>query len=160
MENSIKDIERRQCGAVDTAYTITGPDQKIRLSGKKLLTNGTFKNELAKFLLKEWEKTNYQQIFGGKTLFVSHGGECLQYVPDEQQGITVSRPSYLQGDHEEADTLIAFHVANVSEAENAVVRASDTDELVILIGAIGQQNEEDSSLPDIIMDCGIGNSRR
>ena len=93
-------------------------------------------------------------------MFVSHGGECLQYVPDEQQGITVSRPSYLQGDHEEADTLIAFHVANVSEAENVVVRAFDTDVLVILIGAIGQQNEEDSSLPDIIMDCGIGNSRR
>ena len=93
-------------------------------------------------------------------MFVSHGGECLQYVPDEQQGITVSRPSHLQGDHEEADVLIAFHVANVSEAENVVVRASDTDVLVILIGAIWQQNEEDNSLPDITMDYGIGNSRR
>ena len=61
VENSIKDSERKQRGAVDTVYTITGPDQKIRQSGKTLLKNGTFKNELAKFFM-EWKKSNYWEV--------------------------------------------------------------------------------------------------
>ena len=78
VENSIKDSERKSRGAVDTDYVLTGSEQKIRQSGKKLLTNGVFKNEFAKFLLKEWKKANYWNIFGGKTLIASYGGECLQ----------------------------------------------------------------------------------
>ena len=158
-QNSIKDSERKLRGAVDSIYTITGPDQIIRQSGKKLLTNGAFKNELAKFLLKEWRKSNYWNIFGGKTLLASFGGECFQYFPDEHCNITVTSTSYLQGDHEEADTLIAFNVANASDG-NVVVRASDTDVLVILTGAIAQQNREAISTPNIIMDCGMANNRR
>ena len=159
VENSIKDSEIKSRGAVDTDYLITGPEQKIRQSGKKLLTNGVFKNEFAKFLLKEWKKANYWNIFGGKTSIASYGGECLQYVPDENNEITVTRPLHLQGDHEEADTLIAFHIANIT-AEHVIVRASDTDVLVILIGAIGQESPDDRTIADIIMDCGMGNSRR
>ena len=159
VENSIKDSERKLRGAVDSVYVITGPDQTIRQSGKKLLTNGVFKNELAKFILKEWGKDHYWNIFGGKTLLASYGGECFQYVPDEDHHITVTSPSHLQGDHEEADTLIAFHIANIT-AGNVIVRASDTDVLVILIGALGQQRREVRAMANIIMDYGMGNSRR
>ena len=74
VENAIKDSERKSWGAVDTDYVITGPEQKIRQSGKKLLTNGVFKNEFAKLLLKEWTKANYWNIFGGMTLIASYGG--------------------------------------------------------------------------------------
>ena len=35
-----------------------------------------------------------------------------------------------------------------------MVRASDTDVLVILIGALGQQRREVRSMANIIMDCG------
>lgn len=41
-----------------------------------------------------------------------------------------------------------------------MVRASDTDVLVILIGALGQQRREVWAMANIIMDCGMGNSRR
>ena len=129
VENSIKGSERQQRGAVDTAYKITGPDQKIRQNGKNLLTNGTFKNELAKFFLVEWRKSNYWEALKEKRLFVS-----------------------------ETDTLIAFHTAKLSK-EDVVVRASDTDVLVILISAIGRQIQGERSLPKIIMDCGVGDSR-
>ena len=159
VENSIKDSERKLRGAVDSAYVITGSDQTIRQSGKKLLTNGVFKNELAKFLLKEWGKDHYWNTLGGKTLFASYGGECFQFIPDEHNHITQSSPAQLQGDHEEADTLIAFHVTNITSS-NVLVRASDTDVLVILIGALWQQRREVRSLANIIMDCGMGNSRR
>ena len=62
--------------------------------------------------------TSYWSFLSGKTLFASYGRECLQYVPDELQHINVSKPPHLQGDHEEADTLIAFHVANITESDS------------------------------------------
>ena len=160
IENSIKDSERKSRGAVDSQYTITGSEQKMRQNGQKLLGNGIFKNELGKFLLHEWSKDHYYNIFGGKTVIISHGGECYQYIPDDQQEkISVTKPPHLQGDHEEADTLIAFHAANIT-AKHTIVRASDTDVIVILIGAVGQQRPELRSMANIIMDCGMGNSRR
>ena len=48
VDNSIKDSERWLRGAVDSVW----PDQAIRQSGKKLLINDMFKNELSSFLLK------------------------------------------------------------------------------------------------------------
>ena len=159
IENSIKDSERKLRGAVDAPYVITGPNQTIRQNGQKLLGNGMFKNELGKFLMNEWGKDHYHHIFKGKTVFVSHGGECQQYIPDDVQHITVTKPANLQGNHEEADTLIAFHVANIT-ASHIVVRASDTDVLVILIGALGWQRPEVRTMASVIMDCGMGNTRR
>ena len=73
--------------------------------------------------------------------------------------IAVTSPVHLQDDHEEADTLIAFYVAN-NTADNVMVRASDTEVLIILIGTLGQQWREDRTMANIIMDCGIGSSRR
>ena len=143
MNNSIKDSERKLRGAVDSIYVITGPDQTIRQSG----------NKLAKFILNEWGKDHYWTIFGGKTLLASYGGECFEYVPDEHRHITVTSPAHLQGDQEEADMLIDFHIANITVC-NVMVRASDTDVLVILIGALGQQRREVRSVANIIMETG------
>ena len=144
---------------MNALYNITGSEQTIRQSGQKLLQNGNFKDELARFLLKEWGKDHYCHFLAGKTLYASYGGECYQYVPDELQNVNVTKPLHLQGDHEEADTLIAFHVANITQSD-IIVRGSDTDVLVILIGALGQLRPELRSRKNIIMDCGSGNTRR
>ena len=47
--------------------------------------------------------------------------------------ITVPQPELLQACHEEADTPIVLHVAGIS-VKNIIVRASDTNVLVILVG--------------------------
>ena len=160
IENSIKYSEWQLCGAVDAIYTITGPDQTMRQRGQTLLRNSTFKNELGKFLLEEWGKDHYWNIYSGKIVFASHGGECLQFIPDAAcQQISVTRPPHLQANHEEANTLISFHVANITE-ETILVRASDTDVLVILIGLLGKQHPEVRSRTKVIMDCGSGSNRR
>lgn len=159
LEKSIKGSERELRGAVNTVYKITGSEQSIRQSGEKLIKNGKFKDELARFLLKEWGKDHYCNYLVGKTLYASYGGECYQYITDELQKMDVSKPLHLQGDHEEADTLIAFHVANTDERD-VIVRASDTDVLVILIGELGQLRPELRTRRKIIMDCGSGNSQR
>lgn len=94
-----------------------------------------------------------------KTLYASYGGECFQYTPNEFQDISVTSPAHLQANHEEADTLIAFHLEKTS-GSMALVRASDTDILIILIGILGNQDPEVRSSKNVFMDCGIGNSRR
>ena len=158
IENSIKDSERKMRGAVDMQFTITGPEQILMQSGQKLLKNGIFKNEIAKFLLKEWAKDHYHNLFQGKKLTASYGGDCFQYIPDDEQHIKVMKPHKLQGVHEEADTMIAFHLRNISD--NVIVRGSDTDVLVIMIHAISKLPLEVRSTTKIIMDCGMGNNQR
>ncbi|KAK4309970.1 hypothetical protein Pmani_018437 [Petrolisthes manimaculis] len=159
IENSIKDSERQLRGTVNTVYTISGPDQSVRQKGQTLLSSSSFKNELGKFLLREWQKDHYWSLLNGKTLYASHGGVCYKYTPNENQQIHVSSPAHLQANHEEADTLIAFHLENITY--NAVIiRSSDTDVLVILIGFLGKKNLKERTRSTIIMDCGSGNSRR
>ena len=72
----------------------------------------------------------------------------------------VGYPAHPQGSHEEADTLLAFHVSSI--AGNAVIRASDTDVFVILLGMIGRhlKSQRPTAYSCIIMDCGSGNIRR
>ncbi|XP_068240150.1 uncharacterized protein [Palaemon carinicauda] len=159
VENSVNDSERKLRGAEDSVYTITGPNQTMRRKGAKLLKNGMFKNELGKFLLKEWGGNHYWNILNGKTLYASYGGECFQYTPNDFQEISVTSPAHLQANHEEADTLIAFHLENTSGSK-VLVRASDTDVLIILIGILGNQDPEVRSSKNVFMDCGSGNSRR
>ena len=92
-------------------------------------------------------------------LYVFHSGKCYELVPNnEQQKVTVSKPNFLQGEHKEANTLIAFHVARVTHA--VVVRASASDVLIMLIGYLGDQLQKEHSSRNIIMDCGSGNHRR
>ena len=90
---------------------------------------------------------------------VSFGGHCQRYSPDERHQITITTPPEYQGDHEEADTLIAFHVATLRD-QNIVIRATDIDVLVILIGFLGGQQDEVRKRTNIIMDCAMGKNHR
>lgn len=110
--------------------------------------------------MKEWQEDHYGPILVNKTLVVSHGGNCIRLTFDELDlKMNVEHPANLQGSHEEADTLLAFHVSSITGA--AVIRASDTDVLIILLGMIGRHltSLRPSTYSHIIMDCGSGNSR-
>lgn len=123
------------------------------------MTNGNFKDELAKFHVVEWSKDHYSAIIGSKVLVVSHGGYCWQYSFDSAlQYIIIDQPENLQGNNEEADTLVALHVSTVDG--NITVRASDTDIVVILLGLLGRMTEEERGKRSIMLDCVYGNSRR
>lgn len=159
--DSLKESERMLRGAADQPYVISGPEQTARQSCQKLLLNGTFKDQLAQFLLREWQQDKYGAIIANKTLVVSHGGNCVRLTFDEDsRKMNVEHPPELQGEHEEADTLLAFHAAS-GLTGNIIVRASDTDVLVILLGMLGRNLVTPSPLDlRIIMDCGSGNDRR
>ena len=158
---SLKEGERELRGANDHPFIIAGPEQSPRQNCHKLLLNGRFKDELATFLIKEWQNDQYGPILGNKTLVVSHGGNCIIVTYNKVDSkMTVDRPVHLQGNHEEADTLLAFHAAHTTG--NIVIRASDTDVMVVILGMLGRHilNQCEVSYENIIMDCGSGNSRR
>ena len=150
---SIKDCERKARYKGSQSFVITGPDQAQRQSGKDLLNNVYFKDEFAKFILEEWKKVHYGRIIGTKTLYISHGGQYRELRNDG--GILQSRePHNLQGRHEEADTLIAFHIRSIGSG-NVLVRSNDTDVVVMLSHLAGNLDET-----NIILDYGSGNHRR
>lgn len=151
---SIKDPERNLRQSTSQLFIITGPDQAQRQSGIELLRSSSFKEEFAKFVMEEWRKPEYAAIVGRKTLYVSHGGACIELKSNGDNQLEIDQPSSFQCHHEEADTLIAFHAREISDG-NILVRSSDTDVFIILLGLCGR-----STGMNIIMDYGSGNNRR
>ena len=158
-KDSIKEGERRLRGADDREYVITGSHQTTKHSGQQLLKNSIFKNELAKFLLGEWSKDAYGPLLRGKEFFASHGGQCYRYAFDNVLWkVTTTEPPHLQADHKEADTLIAYHLAQCTGS--IVIRASDTDVCVIVLGHLAKLRPELLANLNVSLDCGMGNNRR
>lgn len=139
---SIKDYERELRGGIHQKFVITGSDQVQRQSGATLLKNTYFKEEFSRFLMTEDVKPCYGSVIGQKTVYISHGGKCIKLKNDEHNILQVTKPNHLQAEHEEADTLIAFHVSHILEG-NIIVRSSDTDVLVILLGLLGRYELEE-----------------
>ena len=154
----IIDIERSRIGALNNPkFFITGSNQVQRQSGKELLKNGAFKEEFSRFIMQEWKTPHYGPILGIKVLYVSDGGKCLRYRNMEtvsSSQVAVDTPSHMHARHEEAVTLMAFHAAK-TQGKNTLVRSTDTDVLVILIGLAGRIDNI-----SLIMDYGSGNHRR
>ena len=86
-------------------------------------------------------------------MFVSHGGRCLLFQKDVNGVLLTETPIIMQAEHEEADTLIAFHASQIS-SRRVMIRSSETDVLVILLS---MKKTKEST---IIMDYGCGNNRR
>ena len=150
---SIKDTEQKSRGGYfHKDFIITGPDQSQTKSGTELLRNGAFKDAFVRFFI-EVTKPQYGPIIGSKIFYISHGGNCIK-IRYTENVLEVYRPSNLQSTHEEADTLIAFHVKNMYEG-NILVRSSDTDVLIILLGLVGRSNDI-----SVILNYGHGNHRR
>ena len=76
---SLKTSERKLRGADDTPFLITGPDQTPRQTCHRLLQNVKFKDQLATFLLKEWQEDHYGSTLANNTVIISHGGDCISH---------------------------------------------------------------------------------
>ena len=144
---SINDVERELRGyGIHNAFTITGPDQAQRQSGTELLKNGAFKEEFASFLMFEWEKDLYGPITGNKQndLHITWG-KCMMMPNKNDHDLVMTEPVNLQSRPEEADTLVAFHEKQAPE-RNILLRSTETNVLVILIGLAGRSRESNTIL--------------
>ena len=153
---SIKDAERNlRYSSTSTSQTfiIIGPDKAQQQSDAELLKNGSFKEAFALFLMEEWKKPQYGLILGNKAVYISHGGTCMK-MENKEAVLQIKETSHLQCQHEEADTLFAFHTSRISSG-TILVRSTDTDVFIILLGLSGR-----SERFDVILDYGSGNHRR
>ena len=80
--------------------------------------------------------TLYGPILGRKIVYISHGGTCMK-MRHKEEVLEIEGLQHLQCQHEEADTLLAFHANNISNG-NILVSSSDTDVLIILLGLSGR----------------------
>ena len=109
---SIKQSKRKMRGCTDDrVFLMSSLHQSLKQTGLQLLRNENFKEELAKFLLKEWKKDYYAPFLKGKTLFATHAGTCYSYTSDFScSSMMVQQLEIFQNAHEEANTLITFFV--------------------------------------------------
>ena len=75
--------------------------------------------------MEEWQKPEYADIIGDKSIYVSRGGRCVCIWATEDKEVKTIMPETFQDIHQEADTLLAFH--SKQEEGDILVRASDTD---------------------------------
>ena len=139
----IKDITRelRADGYVedddDEIYTF-GSGQKTPKNWSTLLKSSRYKNGFLRFFFTEIRNQEYGNIIGNKVLYVSVDNECICLKNDVDGQLLMSECLELYGDHDEADTRMAFH-ADHSEKHhpgNIVIRCNDTDVLIIMLANV------------------------
>ena len=87
-----------------------------------------------------WDDDSLATTLGEKTLFVNNNNDCYSFtVKDERMCKICERSSY--STHEETDSRMIFHFNLVTNSSN-VIRASDTDVLVIALGCMGSMSSD------------------
>ena len=109
---SIKDIERENRGTDESAYVITGPEQKRPKEWQHALQSGAFKTSFFQFLAIEWQKDAYAEILKDHQVFLGYDTECIVFENRNGHVICTAFPA-LFCQHEEADTRIILYLANI-----------------------------------------------
>ena len=132
---SVKDVEHGVRQAVKVKYRITGGDQKTPSNWQCALNNISFKQELVDFLLLFWSKNECVEFLGNKTIYMNVNNNCFKFK--NEQGIMIREDvASLYCTHDEADSRMIFHAANISWPANVVLRTNDTDVLIIALGCM------------------------
>ena len=132
---SIKMMERERRGTCDRNYNIIGPQQTRPVDFSEALKSPSFKTELPTFLLNEWKEQACAHIIHERHVYVCHLGECLHFFVED--GVVRHEIIDVLGcKHAEADTRIYLHIKaidDVGNANNIIIRTSDTDIAVIML---------------------------
>lgn len=153
---SIKDYERdlrRESTQLD--FNITGPDQVRPSDFLKELKNIHFKEALVEFFIQHWASDEMVPFVENKHVLINFK-QCHSYVVDNTIVSTVD-DSLSCPEHEEADTKIVFHICNIDVQANFVVRCSDTDIAIIMLGHMHNLKDDGSN---VWLNAGTGNNQR
>ncbi|XP_053595581.1 uncharacterized protein LOC103568398 isoform X1 [Microplitis demolitor] len=139
---SIKDLERQSRQEFDITFNVSGPQQTRPSDFLKSLKNFRFKEALVHFLSNYWENDNLATIIQNKKVFLTVEKNCYSYQTQHNRVIKTEEIGYLC-DYEEADTRMIFHASRVTPGSKILIKSSDTDVLIILLGNIDklQQSE-------------------
>ncbi|CAH1102151.1 unnamed protein product [Psylliodes chrysocephalus] len=132
---SIKDAERHNRQEVDIPFSIVGPLRKRQLDFNKSLKNFRFKEALVEFFVQYWEDYSMTSFIQNKTVFITVQERCYSYRSVNGR-IFKKEEGDFECQHEEADTLILFHMNKINQNSTILVTVSDTDVPIILLGNI------------------------
>lgn len=93
-------------------------------------------------------------MIASKTVYLNYD-MCYKYEVENGKVKRSVSDIFTCDRHEEADTKIVYHACNMDE-ENILIRCSDTDILVIMLGNM----EHLRASVKIWMDVGVGNAQR
>lgn len=132
---SIKDTERSNRHEIDVPYTISGPSQKRPSDFYKSLKNIKFKEALITFISEYWYNNSIVPFLRNKKVYITNKSECFSFQTVNDAVMKTVEQDFICN-HEEADTRIIYHLNKLEKNSNVMVKASDTDILVILLGNI------------------------
>ena len=100
---------------------------------KGALKSLSFMKSLIDFLMKDLHQKRHTDMIGNKKVYITSQENCVSF--ENINGNFVTNEEYqLYSKQEETDYRILTHLHDISPSSNIVVRANDTDILVILIG--------------------------
>lgn len=153
---SIKDHERSlREGFQSSHYIISGPEQVRTADFNKELKNSKLKDALVNFFIDHWASDEMVPFINDKTIFLNHKN-CHSYQVSGERVIRTLEEDLECPAHEEADTKMVYHVTKVNDSSNILIKCSDTDVLVIMLGSMEYLNTPQ----DVWMEVGTGNSLR
>ena len=119
-------------------YAIRSGSQRVPHQFKRALRSGPYKEELLKFLVKNWTQDKHHEVIGKRKLYCTLGKECLCIKVDDTtvppSVICTPQPD-LNCSHEEADTRMMLHAKYASQVnqEPILLRCPDTDVLKLAV---------------------------
>ena len=135
---SIKDTKRKERGneEFDRNFS-TGPKTKMETDMHDLLRISCFKEDLLRFFFKEIEDQIYAPIIGSQLVYIATDNKCKNFFCVNGK-LCWESVDELYGYHLEPDTRIVFHVkhADINDPGQIVVRANDTDVVIIFLANI------------------------
>lgn len=92
------------------------------------------KEALVTFLISHWESNDVASFLGSKTVLLNFL-HCYSYSVDLNGNIVRSKiHDFFCFLHEETDTRIVYHASKINSNSNVVVKCSDTDIVIIILG--------------------------
>lgn len=152
---SIKDTEHLLRGSKDHVFHITGSDQRAPSNFHAELKNINFKKAIVEFFIQDWENDHYAPFLGVKNVYINYD-KCYKYEVINGKIVKSLCSKYTCSLHEEADTKIVHNLCAIDYDSNVVIRCSDTDILIILLGNM----EYLKNKLQIWMHLGVGNHQR
>ena len=104
----------------------------------------SFKKSLVQYLTESWKNHDLATYLGNKALYVNCENKVYAYKVEDSK-LIVTEENRLYSDHEEADSRRIFHVKEIAasdELKDIVIRAIDTDVLIIAPGCYEELEEK------------------
>lgn len=118
--------------SLSSCIKINGPNQERVSSLAKCLLHYEFRDELVKFLIKQWSTSEVEEmieIIGDKRVFISFGKQCHLFSKNYELGKTLSS---FETNHPEIASKIIFHVNKIA-AKDILIRSSECEKILVYL---------------------------